>query len=158
MATSIGGRHFQLKEQLWLAEKVFQYGGFHRGLPFAIKRTILIGCTGGHFRGAYWTQKNHRKVDSESTLRCTLNADLIYHNPAVTSYEPQRSWYNEVSLCVYIAQKTFYANIISMELDVWSLVKSICCQLVSGMVEGNLSSMGLVRFAWKSVKYGVWWL
>ena len=40
MAASIGSRHLQLKEQLWLAEKVFQNGSLHT--EAVIKRTILL--------------------------------------------------------------------------------------------------------------------
>ena len=69
------------------------------GLSFAIKRAIVIGWTIGHFRGAFfflsslklempqrhvrgspWMEigiKNCCGVDSESTLRQTLNAALV---------------------------------------------------------------------------------
>ena len=53
MTAYIGDCHLQLKEQRWLAERVFQNGNLHRGMPFAIKRTILIGWTIGRFRGAF---------------------------------------------------------------------------------------------------------
>ena len=61
-----GGLHFQLKEQLQLAEKVFQNGGLHKGLPFTIKRTILIGCT-SYVRGAFCLPSLHW---SWRCLRC----------------------------------------------------------------------------------------
>ena len=44
--------NLQLKEKLWMDEKIVQNGSLNRRLPFAIKRTILIGWTSGHFKGA----------------------------------------------------------------------------------------------------------
>ena len=46
-------------------------GDLHRGQPFVIKRTTLIGCTGGHFRGALYL---HSEVGdaSEADPECKL--------------------------------------------------------------------------------------
>ena len=75
---------------------VASIGGCH----LQSKRTILIGCTGGHFRGtvcllsevgdvsevppgqtlnANWAKGCHR-VDSEPSRRRTLNAVQVSHN------------------------------------------------------------------------------
>ena len=62
MAASIGGPPFAIKRTL--AEKVFQNVDLYTRLPFAIKRTILIGCTGSHFRGAF--------LPYEADLECIL--------------------------------------------------------------------------------------
>ena len=89
------GSHLQLKEQLWLAERVPSkwhppLGGSH----LQLKEQIWLVQTDGHFRGAFcllfqlhnameappnqslntnW-QKKHLRDIAESTLRCTLNA------------------------------------------------------------------------------------
>ena len=89
MAATIGGHHLQLKEQLWLTERVFQNGSLHKGLPIAIERRILIGWTGSHFRGALkyamplkrlggrpWMQIG-TKIIAESPQGHSLNTALV---------------------------------------------------------------------------------
>ena len=95
MAASIEGRHLQLNEQLWLSEKVFQNVCLHRGLPFAIKRTILIGCTGAHFRGAFCLLSLHSEVGDvlEAPLRQTLNANWAEnHRGGAFELTRRRPW------------------------------------------------------------------
>ena len=53
------------------ASKMAAYIG---GLPFAIKRTILIGCTVGHFRGAFCLLSEVGDT-SEAPPRHTLDAN-----------------------------------------------------------------------------------
>ena len=73
MAASTGAHHLQIKEQLWLAERVFQNGILHMGLLFAIKRTIFIGWTISRFRGAFCLLSEVEGTSEADPPRQTLN-------------------------------------------------------------------------------------
>ena len=73
-----GGLHrgspFAIKRTIdWLKRCFFLIGVLHSGLLFALKTTILIGCTSGHFRGAFCLPSLH--WNWEVPPRQTLNAN-----------------------------------------------------------------------------------
>ena len=105
------------------------------GLPFAIKWRILIGWTGGHFRGAFcllslhsqvgnileasprqtlntnWAKKHHGGV-SESNRRGTLNAPIVYDLDGAT-------WRNTVS----------HGEVLTLKVQVtWTLMSLYICR------------------------------
>ena len=83
MAAYIRDLISQLKEQFWLVERVFQNGSLHKGLTFAIKRTILISWTVSHFRGAFGLLSEVGDA-LEVSPRQTLNTNKLQ--------KPLRSW------------------------------------------------------------------
>ena len=89
MAASIGGRHLQLKEQLWLAEKICQNGNLHLQSKekcwlvelvaifeehFAFfSSTLKLESPQRHLQDRPWKQIGPKAV-TESTLRRTPKA------------------------------------------------------------------------------------
>ena len=54
------------------------------GQPFAMKRTILIGCTDSHFRGAFYLLSEVCDT-CEETLKQTLNVNLDRNRHGIAS-------------------------------------------------------------------------
>ena len=143
MAAYIGGP--PLKEQLWLAERVFQNCSLHRGLPVAIKRTILIGCTISHFRGALCLLSEVRnaseadpeckldKRSSQSYLRVDSEAYPEYHTLRHTLV---KGAYSRVIMATIRRCKLYMQPLVTMAIsDIWTVwLRNIAISDIYGIV------------------------
>ena len=79
MAASIGDRHLQLKEQLWLVERVFQYGSIHKGCHLQFKEQFSLAEPLAILEEPFASYLKLEmqiggEIGTELTLRGTLNA------------------------------------------------------------------------------------